>query len=106
MDDIKTRLGDMPVTANAKMLVSMPRPDDFVQLAERGLFAVDWSDVHRPKADRIHSYELVAIPSRPIQVGQLTSEVRPLLEGIVLPATFAALTRLDVHRYVLCRERE
>lgn len=41
----------------------MPRPDDFVELAEQGLFVYDWTDIHRKRKDYLHAYELVAVPS-------------------------------------------
>ena len=45
------------------MRVGVPRPDDFVELAGRGLFVYDWTDIHRKRKDYLHAYELVAVSS-------------------------------------------
>lgn len=41
-------------------------PQDFKACAEHGMFAYDWSDVHRVAAAEIRSYELMARPVAPL----------------------------------------
>src|SRR5215472_14947016 len=40
----------LPKVSTCRLLVSVPRPDSFIAMAERGLFVYDWSDVHRTTA--------------------------------------------------------
>jgi hypothetical protein len=44
VEDIETRLALLPRVSAAGLLVQIKRPDDFVAMAERGLFVYDWSD--------------------------------------------------------------
>src|SRR5262249_20308087 len=37
----------LPERGGCELLVSFPRPDDFIGFARRGLFAYDWTDVSR-----------------------------------------------------------
>jgi hypothetical protein len=59
-----------------EVLVKYRRPDDFVLMANRGLYAFDWSDVHRTIAREIGVYELVAIPSSPVGVCDLPESIQ------------------------------
>jgi len=56
----------------------VPRPDDFIAFAKRGLFAYDWSDVHRVAAARIDGYELQAQPLSPLLISMLPASVQAL----------------------------
>lgn len=38
----------LPEISGFDLLTHVHRPDDFIAFARRGLFAYDWSDVHRP----------------------------------------------------------
>ncbi len=44
--------------------------------ADRGFYAYDWSDVHRAPAARLHRYELIASPTRPIGVEPIPEALR------------------------------
>ena len=106
-DEIEVRIKELPLASAARLLVSLKRPDDFVDFAERGIFAYDWSDVHRMERDEICAYELVAAPSSPINVGQLPSKIaafaeRNKIEGVV----FATTQRIDVRKSLNCIERQ
>jgi hypothetical protein len=81
--------------------VDIKRPDDFITLAERGLFVYDWRDIHRTKQQETRSYELVAEPNSPLSIsGNLAS----FMEGVVtMDADFASERTLDVQRYVPCK---
>ncbi|WP_165253251.1 hypothetical protein [Paludisphaera soli] len=68
----------LPERGDSLMLVAMPRPDDFVAVACRGLFAYDWQDAHR-QAGRIHRYELISRPTVPVTVEELVGELATLI---------------------------
>lgn len=67
------------------------RADDFVALARRGVYAYDWSDVHRTRANCTGMYELVAEPMNPITVEHLAASLQELarasnLQGVMFGA--------------------
>jgi hypothetical protein len=47
VEDIEEAILKLPKVSDCRLLVSIPRPDSFIDMAERGLFVYDWSDVHR-----------------------------------------------------------
>jgi hypothetical protein len=65
---------DLPRVGDVRLLVSVPRPDDFIAIAERGIFVYDWTDLHRT-SDFRGAYEQVAVPQRPIQSTALTDKL-------------------------------
>ena len=77
-------IDDLPVISRADLRHSMPRPDDYIAFASRGLFAYDWSDVHRTAAAAIHGYELQAKPSQPITLSQLPEPLHAMATSTVI----------------------
>lgn len=61
---------------------------EFEQIAQRGLFAYDWSDVGQPYTDLSARYELQAYPVQPLTVADL--RLPPEI------AAWVAAVRLDV----------
>jgi len=47
VEDIESRLFQLPPVSQVRLLVSVKRPDDFIDLAERGAFVYDWPDINR-----------------------------------------------------------
>jgi hypothetical protein len=103
IEEIESLLYELPAITSAKLLVSLPRPDDFLNFAARGLFAYDWTDVHRVAAAELNSYEQLAVPDAPITAGQLPKDIAPLVEGIILNVSFAHERFIDVTKYLECR---
>ncbi|MDR3619283.1 MAG: hypothetical protein P4L85_08030 [Paludisphaera borealis] len=68
----------LPERSDCQMLVALPRPDDFIAYARRGLFAYDWQDCHRDTGWS-HRYELLARPTAPVLVEELPGEVVALI---------------------------
>lgn len=68
----------LPTRGRAGLLARIPRPDDFIAFAERGLFAYDWQDAHRTTSNRPNRYELVAIPESAVTVLETTREIQSL----------------------------
>jgi hypothetical protein len=104
VEEIEARLGELPSTTIARLLVPMKRPDDFLELAQRGVFAYDWTDVHRTRSEALHAYEQIAAPDAPISARELPKEIAGLLEGIVLNVSFANESSIDVTKYLKCRQ--
>ena len=63
VEDIERLVCQMPIVSTVHMLVTLKRPDSFIELAERGIFVYDWTDVHRTQSKAIHVYEPVAAPT-------------------------------------------
>ncbi len=83
----------MPSVENAEELVlSLPEVSDvaratpraganaFVELAKRGFFAYDWSDVHRDPRQALKGYELQCRPLNPLTLFDLPASLRALAE--------------------------
>ena len=103
-EDLELRIRALPRTSAARTLVSYKSLDDFVAIAERGIFAYDWSDVHRTLQDEIGAYELIAVPSKPIRVVDLPRDIAAFATGSKLDMTFDGANRLDVRRLTNCVE--
>ena len=67
---------NLPRASACRLLASVPRPDSFVAIAERGFFVYDWSDVHRTTASLIDAYEPMACPVRPVSLDELPESLR------------------------------
>jgi hypothetical protein len=63
-------------------VIQVPRPDDFIDMAERGFFVYDWYDIHRTQSDRTNLYELMATPNTPIQLNVLSNQLADLATKI------------------------
>ncbi|MBD9480133.1 hypothetical protein [Pseudoxanthomonas sp. PXM02] len=68
----------LPEVSSVDLLVTLSRPDDFVTLSKRGLFAYDWSDVHRTTRQYLGGYELQSRPKTPLGLSDLPGPLRAL----------------------------
>ncbi len=84
IEDIEWRLLELPLVSRAQLLISVKRPDDFVNLAERGIFVFDWTDIHRSACAALHLYEPVAVPTTPIANDSLPEDLASLTRIIRL----------------------
>jgi len=84
-------VAELPIVGGNKLLVAYPRPDDFIAFAERGLYAYDWCDAHRTATASSGSYELVAVPLRPVLISELPESLRlPFEATLISGASFGA----------------
>ena len=60
------------------MLVSLPRPDDFIHFANCGFFAYDWSDIHRTRGFS-RKYEMYSKPDNPIHLTDIPKQFQNFL---------------------------
>jgi hypothetical protein len=77
-------VAELSIVGGSNLLVDYPWPDDFVAFAERGLYAYDWCDAHRTAAAAKGCYELVAVPLRPVFIGDLPEGLRPPFEATLI----------------------
>lgn len=95
----------LPERGAATLLVSLPRPDDFLHFASRGLFAYDWKQA-RGHGGLDGRYEMLARPQRPLHLADLPEPMQPLLRGLTLPGVRFADTRsVDVRRSLDCEPK-
>jgi hypothetical protein len=66
-DDLDALVRALPKSSLVKMIVSVPDPASFADLASRGMTVFDWSDVHRTR-QRLDAYEVMCRPLRPIHI--------------------------------------
>ncbi|WP_137940450.1 hypothetical protein [Chitinivorax sp. B] len=71
IENIEEMVCALPQVSDVRLLVKMKRPDDFVEMAQRGLFVYDWCDVHRTASEFTHAYEPIAVPLNPISANLL-----------------------------------
>ncbi|WP_267549797.1 hypothetical protein [Rhizobium rhizogenes] len=97
---VERLIQDMVPTSEAPLLVTVPRPDDFIDLARRGFFVFDWTDIHRTTRQKVHGYEVVAVPNEPKKLGALPHELAVLVQPVKFAGiTFSTSSRLDVREY-------
>lgn len=107
VEDIEGRLCQLPPVSQARLLVSVKRPDDFIDLAERGLFVYDWTDISRITREALQVYEPVAIPTMPITTASLPSDLATLAKVLRLDClAFADGGCVDIRSHLSCAEAE
>jgi hypothetical protein len=106
VEDIEGRLCQLPLVSQVQLLVSVKRPDDFIDLAERGIFVYDWTDINRTLREKRRVYELVAVPTNPITVTSLPSDLADLAKIVRLAdVLFAASEAVYIRAHLICSER-
>jgi hypothetical protein len=106
-DDAEGLVLDLTERGGGLQLVDTPVRDAFRVFANRGLFAYDWSDVHRVAVEATHSYELVARPNALITAADLSPELARLAGSTRLDALrFADVVALDIRRHAIVVDSE
>ena len=105
IEAIEERLCQLPTVSSNQLLVTVKRPDSFIDLAERGFFVYDWTDIHRTKADELNVYESVAAPNEPIDIDALPDDLGVLARAMKLKGVeFEAGKAIDVRSFISCIE--
>lgn len=103
IEEIEERLCQLPAVSSAQLLVTVKRPDSFIDLAERGIFVYDWTDIHRIKA--LNLYEPVAVPTGPINMDVLPDDLVAVARAVRLDGVeFEARKSLDIRSLISCVE--
>ncbi|MGB4066209.1 MAG: hypothetical protein WBK19_20470 [Azonexus sp.] len=104
IEDVEAAVCELPKISEARLLVPMKRPDDFIEMARRGFFVYDWRDVHRTLRESKHTYEPIAVPLTPLKMNELPEHIRKLATVSTLPDTaFVDELALDVTAVLQCR---
>ena len=104
IDEIEALISEMPRISQARMLVALKRPDDFIDMAERGLFVYDWTDVHRTASEEIGAYELISVPITPVNVTGISAHIRDILSRSRPNVSFSAAKNVDIRQQINCCE--
>ena len=103
--DLEELVCDLPRISVASLLISIKRPDDFLDLAERGVFVYDWTDVQRTSSESVFAYEPVAAPVTPIRVDKLPLTLVNIVNDLNFgKIKFADGQPIDVRFFFECRE--
>lgn len=105
--EIESRLYQLPRASQAKLLVSVKRPDDFIDLAERGMFVYDWTDIGRTHRESLKVYEAVAVPVVPATIESLPSDLAALARSLHIQGlSFEESNQIDVRTHLRCNNVE
>ena len=80
VEDAEEMIRALPMISNATLKGGLGDTIDWVVLAERGFFAYDWSDVHRPQ-HKLMGYELMARPNFPVCFRHLPPNVAAMVRA-------------------------
>jgi hypothetical protein len=101
--EIESKLHQLPIASQAKLLDSVKRPDDFIDLAERGMFVYDWTDIGRTARESLNVYEAAAVPTVPVTIESLPADLAVLARTLNIPGlVFAEKNEIDVRAYLEC----
>jgi len=92
----------MPSRGSSTLLVSLPDPRWFRDVASCGFFAYDWHDVYRTSSFS-QRYEMLSRPDSPIHVSELPVQLQPLVSRTAFTGLrFADSTQIDVRAFFDC----
>ena len=100
-EDFSETLWSLPKISGSVLLVDLPRPDDYIELAEKGFYTYDWCDVHRTK-EKLNKYEIQTKPTCPIKLNDLPKMIRNVIGEMAMPVKFEEIREVDVCAYIEC----
>ena len=107
IEDIEVQLCQLQPVSQAQLLVSVKRPDDFIDLAERGIYVYDWTDINRTASEALRVYEPVAVPTQPITASSLPANLAALATALrLVDVVFAVCGAVDIRAHLSCAEVE
>ncbi|MFC4308439.1 hypothetical protein ACFPN2_05035 [Steroidobacter flavus] len=92
LEEIEEQLMRMEPCYKARLLVPVKRPEGYMDAAHRGFVVYDWTDVHKTRATKTHSYERVAVPENPLRVDALPSPLALAAKAVRLDGISFATT--------------
>ena len=107
VEELEDRVLELPPVSGVELRISVPRPDSFLRLAERGLFVYDWRDVHRVWWGKRGAYEIAAVPTQPLERRSLPPDLAAVVDALLLEELrFSARAKVDVRRHLRCAAPE
>jgi len=101
--DIEDEVLELPKRSSAELISEVKNPDSFIDLARRGVFVFDWSDIHKRSVDALKAYELMAAPSKPLIQSQLSKELLNVVKSAeFLNVDFSTLKTFDPCVHLEC----
>jgi hypothetical protein len=101
--EIETALLKLPCVCSAVLTTTVPRPDSYIELAERGLFVFDWRNAHRTITQEKSGYDLVALPTQPIKADNMSPNLNGIADGITFDRlSFGQEKMVDVQSVMPC----
>jgi len=80
-DDIQYLVEDLPAVSEYILLSDVPRPDDFIEIARRGFYCFDWSDIHETESGKTGLYHLVSYPILPKRAWELNGNIGEITQS-------------------------
>lgn len=94
---VELQISNLPSISDVRLHISIPRPEGYTSLAEKGLYVFDWCDIHRAIKDHRNCYEKVADPKPPILFSQLGDALGAIVGATNFPEiNFAEISGVDV----------
>ncbi|BEV13121.1 hypothetical protein ATDW_36170 (plasmid) [Asticcacaulis sp. DW145] len=104
IEDVEDRIVDLREDSEVTLFTTVPRPDDFLGLARRGLHVFDWTDIHRTVKTSIGTYELVARPRTPRKIDTLPMDLRLVAVSAGLHSLhFSGIEQINPIHHMACR---
>ena len=72
----------LPERGAATLQVQVKRPEGYLNLACRGFYVYDWTDISRVAKAEINAYELVAVPDAPLVKQELPQVLQSYAVGL------------------------
>jgi hypothetical protein len=104
VEEIEGQIYEMPQRTPGQLLVTVPRPDGYLEIAARGLYVYDWTDAGKTTSKATNLYELVAIPSNPLINYDLPIALRTVSSVLRFDLAFSTEACIDVRRRFTCEE--
>ncbi len=102
--DLEDWIQELPIIAEVNLKIHVPDPSSFIEPAERGIYVFDWRNVVGPKPGQYtKTYEVVAIPSRPILFSELNDKLTDAVRDVRLnDVSFSQSETIDVCKWFNC----
>jgi hypothetical protein len=93
--ELEDEVLELRESSQCKLHISYARPDDYVSVAKRGIYAFDWTDAHKTQSLCTRRYSLVGEPDSPLMASDLPLRLQERacatkLPGVVFGATVAS----------------
>lgn len=71
-EKIEDEILSLNKSSNVILTAQLPKSEDFMEIAKRGIFVYDWDNYHQEYSSQPQAYELIATPTTPITVSNIS----------------------------------